>query len=61
LTDEDASRRLRSGAQRQLKTVQKRLISEPLVDYVPPLGGGYFVTLPGVRGSTDWYGPALLA
>ena len=47
--------------ERQFATVQHRLAGEPMVDYITPVGGGYFYVPRGARGPGDYVGSALLA
>jgi deferrochelatase/peroxidase EfeB len=42
-------------------SVQERLNGEPLEEYIKPVGGGYFFTLPGVPQEGGHLGQALLA
>jgi len=42
-------------------TVQRRLDGEPLEEYIKPIGGGFFFTLPGIRDEKDWLGRGLMA
>jgi deferrochelatase/peroxidase EfeB len=44
---------------RQFSTVQRRLDSEPMVDYVTPVGGGYFFAPPASKRLGDWVGSGL--
>ena len=43
----------------QFVTIQNRLTSEPMIDYITPVGGGYFFVPPGARGSNDYVGSGL--
>jgi deferrochelatase/peroxidase EfeB len=47
--------------ERQFATIQQRLIAEPMIDYITPVGGGYFFAPPGARGGSDWVGAGLFA
>jgi deferrochelatase/peroxidase EfeB len=47
--------------QRQFATIQTRLEAEPMIDYITPVGGGYFFAPPGARGGSDWVGSGLAA
>jgi len=44
---------------RQFATIQNRLSAEPMVDYITPVGGGYFFAPRGARGQADWVGSGL--
>ena len=41
--------------------VQRKLDGEPLEEYIKPIGGGYFYTLPGIRDASDYLGSTLIA
>jgi deferrochelatase/peroxidase EfeB len=45
--------------ERQFATLQKRLAGEPMVDYITPVGGGYFYVPPGAARPGDWVGSRL--
>ena len=47
--------------ERQFATIQKRLLEEPMIDYITPVGGGYFFVPRGASGGGDWVGSGLFA
>jgi deferrochelatase/peroxidase EfeB len=44
---------------RQFEQIQLRLESEPMTDYITPVGGGYFFAPRGASGPGDWVGSEL--
>jgi deferrochelatase/peroxidase EfeB len=46
---------------RQFATIQKRLLTEEMIDYITPVGGGYFFVPPGAKDENDWVGSGLFA
>jgi deferrochelatase/peroxidase EfeB len=44
---------------RQYKVIQNRLEQEPMIDYITPVGGGYFFAPRGARQLGDWVGSGL--
>ena len=46
---------------RQFQTIQERLIEEPMVDYITPVGGGYFFAPPGAGSEPDFVGSGLFS
>jgi deferrochelatase/peroxidase EfeB len=43
----------------QFVPIQKRLNSEPMIDYITPVGGGYFFVPPAAQGDTGFVGEGL--
>ncbi len=44
---------------RQFAVIQKRLSDEPMVDYITPVGGGYFWVGPGTGSISGFVGQTL--
>jgi deferrochelatase/peroxidase EfeB len=45
----------------QFAAVQRRLLDEPMIDYITPIGGGYYFAPPGALGEIDWVGSTMFA
>jgi deferrochelatase/peroxidase EfeB len=45
--------------ERQFQTIQERLLGEPMIDYITPIGGGYYLVPPGARADPDCVGSGL--
>jgi deferrochelatase/peroxidase EfeB len=45
--------------QRQFAAIRRRLETEPMSDYITPVGGGYFFAPRGAAGPADWVGSGL--
>ncbi|WP_026791186.1 iron uptake transporter deferrochelatase/peroxidase subunit [Pleomorphomonas oryzae] len=50
-----------ANLERGFITVQRKLNGEPLEEYIKPVGGGFFYTLPGIRDAADYLGSSLIA
>jgi deferrochelatase/peroxidase EfeB len=46
---------------RQFEAVQARLDGEPMIDYITPVGGGYFFVPRGAASAADWVGSGAFA
>jgi deferrochelatase/peroxidase EfeB len=46
---------------RQFQTIQERLLQEPMIDYIKPVGGGYFFVPPAAGEEPDWVGSGMLS
>ena len=45
----------------QFVPIQERLNAEPMIDYITPVGGGYFFVPPGAEGDTGFVGDDLFS
>jgi deferrochelatase/peroxidase EfeB len=45
--------------EKQFTQIQNRLADEPMIDYITPVGGGYYFAPAGAHDPTDWVGSGL--